>query len=75
MKATTLSSLSILAVVASAFLIPVSVGAAGVALTLTGVVAILLADYHRPAPAATPRAEVIRFPAARPALARDRQAA
>jgi len=74
MKATTLSSLSILAVVASAFLIPVSVGTAGLALTLTGVVAVLLTDYHRPIPALEVRAEVISFPGARRPLA-DRQAA
>lgn len=75
MKATTLSSLSLLAVVASAFLIPVSAAAAGLALTLTGAVAVLLADYNRPTPALEARAEVLPFPGARPQLAGNRRAA
>jgi hypothetical protein len=47
MKLSTLQPLSLLAVPASALLIPVSPAAAGVALTATGLAAVLLADYGR----------------------------
>jgi hypothetical protein len=43
-----ISTLSILALAASALLIPVSAVAAGLAFTLAGVVAVLAADYGRP---------------------------
>jgi len=75
MKATTLSSLSILAVVASAFLIPVSAGAAALALTITGAVAVLLTDYNRPVPALGARAEEISLRCRRSQLAANRLAA
>lgn len=42
------STLSILALAASALLIPVSPVAAGLAFTFAGVVAVLAADYGRP---------------------------
>jgi hypothetical protein len=46
-----ISTLSILALAASALLIPVSTVAAGLTFTFAGVVAILAADYGRPTPA------------------------
>jgi hypothetical protein len=47
MKTYTINNLSIVAVLASFALVPVSTVAAGLAFTFTGVVAMLLADYGR----------------------------
>lgn len=43
-----ISTLSILALAASALLIPMSTVAAGLAFTFAGVIAVLAADYGRP---------------------------
>ena len=48
MNSNNLSTLSILALAASALLIPVSAAAAGLAFMVAGVVAILVSDYGRP---------------------------
>jgi hypothetical protein len=47
MKNTLIKNLSILAVLASFLVIPVSTVAAGIAFTFTGVIAMLVADYGR----------------------------
>jgi hypothetical protein len=64
MKSNVLSLSTFLAAVAAIVLLPMSAAAAGVAFTVTGVLAVLVGDYGRPLQPVAPRAEVVPFPAA-----------
>jgi hypothetical protein len=73
MKTHTLSIIASLAAVVAVTLVPVSAGAAGVALTATGLLSTMLADYGRPPVCSATVAPVVPFaPAAQAGL---RQAA
>jgi hypothetical protein len=61
MKTTLLNNLSIVAVMASLLLIPVNTSAAALALTFTGVIALLQADYGRKIEPVMVRGEVLSF--------------
>jgi hypothetical protein len=61
MKNLLLKNISILAVLASFLVIPVSTVAAGIAFTFTGVIAMLVADYGRTIHPITANADVVAF--------------
>jgi hypothetical protein len=75
MKTNLSNNLPIYAVMASFLLIPVSATAAAIAVTLTGVVAMLWSDYGRSFEPLTARCEVIEFKAADKATDRALRAA
>lgn len=75
MKTTLFNNLSIAAVMASLLLIPVNTSAAALALTVTGVIAMLYADYGRAIEPVTTSGEMISFNPAGVAPASVRQAA
>jgi hypothetical protein len=61
MKNSSLPILSFLTVLAATLLLPVSAGVASIALTLTGVIAMLAADYGREMPPLRVQACVVPF--------------
>jgi hypothetical protein len=75
MKNTLIKNLSILAVLASFLVIPVSTVAAGIAFTFTGVIAMLVADYGRTIEPLTVNADVVAFKASGSELAQSPLAA
>lgn len=65
MKTSTLPLLAFVAVIAAIALFPVSVGAAGIAVSVTGIASVLAADYGRNLNPLRSQSQVVPFDAPR----------